>query len=64
MNYEPRSYILILDFRDTFFQTDPMAEHLPFPQRIPKYDLRVFAENYKVGLSCSFARQSLSCMFR
>ncbi len=48
MYYEERSYILILDFRDTFFQLNPMGEHPPFEQRVPKYDLRVFAENYKV----------------
>ena len=48
MYYEERSYILILDFRDTFFQLNPMGEHPPFEQRIPRYDLRVFAENYKV----------------
>lgn len=46
--YEPRSYVLILDFRDTFFQVDPMAEHPPFLERVPRYDLRVFAENFKV----------------
>jgi hypothetical protein len=46
--YEPRSYVLILDFRDTFFQGNPMGEHLPFASRVPKYDLRVFAENFKV----------------
>lgn len=54
--YEPRSYVLILDFRDTFFQGNPMGEHPPFPERIPKYDLRVFAENYKV-------KQIENCVF-
>lgn len=54
--YEPRSYVLILDFRDTFFQGNPMGEHLPFAQRVPRYDLRVFAENFKV-------KQIETCVF-
>jgi len=57
-HYEPRSYVLILDFRDTFFQANPMGEHPPFPERVPTYDLRVFAENFKVGLMRCAARQA------
>eukprot|EP00607_Mallomonas_marina_P010783 CAMPEP_0182422184 /NCGR_PEP_ID=MMETSP1167-20130531/7784_1 /TAXON_ID=2988 /ORGANISM="Mallomonas Sp, Strain CCMP3275" /LENGTH=424 /DNA_ID=CAMNT_0024599995 /DNA_START=277 /DNA_END=1548 /DNA_ORIENTATION=- len=46
--YTDRSYILILDFRDTFFQRDPF-EHLgPVHKRSVVYDLQVFAENWKV----------------
>ena len=48
--YSPTSYILILDFRDTFFQADPFGQ-LPSPlsKRDPNlYDLRMFAENHQV----------------
>jgi len=47
--YGPQSYILILDFRDTFFQDHPFKPFgLPVASRTPKYELHVFAENYKV----------------
>lgn len=46
--YRPESYILILDFRDTFFQMNPFASFGPLEQRKPKYELHMFAENYKV----------------
>lgn len=46
--YTDRSYILILDFRDTFFQGNPFSSFGPISQRVPKYDLKVFEENYKV----------------
>jgi hypothetical protein len=47
--YTDRSYILILDFRDTFFQLDPFLTFGPYSQRVPgKYDLQLYAENYKV----------------
>ena len=46
--YSPASYILILDFRDTYFQRNPFDELPPLPQRRPTYDLRLFAENWKV----------------
>lgn len=49
--YSEKSYILILDFRDTFFQRSPF-EHLgPVESRVPKYDLRMYAENDKVSQS-------------
>jgi hypothetical protein len=38
--YHPNSYILILDFRDTYFQSDPFAGMGPVATRTPKYDLR------------------------
>ncbi|CAE7565330.1 unnamed protein product, partial [Symbiodinium microadriaticum] len=46
--YSERSYILILDFRDTFFQGSPFSFLPPFEQRQPKYELKLFAENWKV----------------
>lgn len=47
--YSENSYILILDFRDTFFQANPFQEFGAFPQRKePKYTLQMFAENYDV----------------
>jgi len=46
--YGPQSYILILDFRDTFFQLDPFAGFGPVEKRIPRYDLQLYAENWKV----------------
>jgi hypothetical protein len=46
--YSAQSYILILDFRDTFFQGNPFAALGQVDLRTPKYDLRMFAENYKV----------------
>ena len=47
-NYHPRSYILILDFRDTFFQADPFLPFGIINTRPVNYDLQLFAENYKV----------------
>eukprot|EP01035_Chromulina_nebulosa_P019856 gene19856-25807_t len=46
--YRETSYVLILDFRDTFFQKDPFAGLPVFNQRQPVYDLRLFAENAQV----------------
>jgi len=46
--YTPRSYILILDFRDTFFQVDPFAGFGDVRTRRPVHDLQLFEENYKV----------------
>ena len=48
--YSEQSYILILDFRDTFFQANPFSFLPPFEQRQPKYELKLFAENWKVCL--------------
>ena len=48
-HYGDTSYILILDFRDTFFQLDPFLSFGPIATRKPgKYDLQLYAENYKV----------------
>jgi hypothetical protein len=51
-HYNDNSYILILDFRDTFFQSNPFAPSGTYLQRTvsnsPKYDLQMYAENYKV----------------
>lgn len=46
--YSENSYILILDFRDTFFQAHPFANQLPFQTRTPHYDLQLYAENSQV----------------
>lgn len=46
--YSTSSYILILDFRDTFFQGNPFGDLPKFDTRKPKYDLRLFQENFKV----------------
>ena len=46
--YSDTSYILILDFRDTFFQGNPFSFLPPLEQRQPKYELQLFAENWKV----------------
>jgi len=48
-HYSPTSYILILDFRDTFFQLNPFEPMGPIEYRAPKYDLRLYAENFKVS---------------
>lgn len=49
VHYNELSYILILDFRDTFFQSNPFQSYGPLSQRpAGKYDLQLFAENYKV----------------
>ena len=42
--YNPQSYILILDFRDTFFQANPFASFGPLHARTPKYELQLFEE--------------------
>jgi hypothetical protein len=48
-NYHETSYILILDFRDTFFQANPFERFGSYPSRTePKYELHMFAENYDV----------------
>ena len=47
-NYPDNAYILILDFRDTFFQRNPFEPLGPIENRQPKYDLRMYAENEKV----------------
>ena len=46
--YTDQSYILILDFRDTFFQDDPFKPWGPITSRVPKYELHMYAENEKV----------------
>jgi len=46
--YSAKSYILILDFRDTYFQLDPFLSFGPSEGRDVKYDLHLFAENWKV----------------
>ena len=47
--YSANSYVLILDFRDTFFQGQPFIPSFgKFESRTPKYELHVFAENFKV----------------
>lgn len=49
-HYSDNSYILILDFRDTFFQANPFGQYGAYSQRTePKYDLQMYAENYKVS---------------
>lgn len=50
-HYAFTSYILILDFRDTFFQLDPFLDFGPFDQRLPKYELQLYEENFKVWLT-------------
>lgn len=47
--YKPKSYILILDFRDTFFQLPVFDTFGKFDTRKPdRFDLQLFAENWKV----------------
>ena len=46
--YSDQSYILILDFRDTFFQANPFQSFGPLLERKPKYELQLFEENYTV----------------
>ncbi len=46
--YTDQSYILILDFRDTFFQGNPFVSFGPLLERQPKYELQVFEENFIV----------------
>eukprot|EP00596_Hydrurales_sp_CCMP1899_P008817 CAMPEP_0119038748 /NCGR_PEP_ID=MMETSP1177-20130426/7850_1 /TAXON_ID=2985 /ORGANISM="Ochromonas sp, Strain CCMP1899" /LENGTH=354 /DNA_ID=CAMNT_0007001729 /DNA_START=487 /DNA_END=1551 /DNA_ORIENTATION=- len=54
--YSDQSYIMILDFRDTYFQGNPFSTLGPVRARVPKYDLRMFAENHQVKSigKCSF----------
>lgn len=47
-HYNEKSYILILDFRDTFFQANPFASFGSHVARTPKYELHMYAENYDV----------------
>lgn len=47
-HYNEQSYILILDFRDTFFQGNPFASFGVIKDRVPKYELQLFEENAKV----------------
>lgn len=46
--YSETSYILILDFRDTFFQKNPFSEFGLIQNRAPTYDLKLYEENFKV----------------
>ena len=47
-HYSAQSYILILDFRDTFFQANPFQPFGALATRSPKYELQVFEENSDV----------------
>jgi len=50
-HYDENSFILILDFRDTFFQGNPFQAFGSYESRDksnPQYVLQVFAENHKV----------------
>jgi hypothetical protein len=48
---QDRSHVLILDFRDTFFQLDPFLSFGPFETRPPQtYTLQMYAENWKAKL--------------
>lgn len=47
-HYTETSYILILDFRDTFFQSDPFKSFGSIKERKHTYELQLFAENHKV----------------
>lgn len=51
--YSDRSYILILDFRDTFFQANPFQAAGAFAQRTPKFDLQMFGENHQVATAAA-----------
>lgn len=47
--YTENSYILILDFRDTFFQANPFERFGAYlARKEPKYELHMYAENYDV----------------
>jgi hypothetical protein len=46
--YTDNSYILILDFRDTFFQGNPFQSFGIVKDRTPKYELHLFEENADV----------------
>lgn len=46
--YGPKSYIIILDFRDVFFQSNPFKAFGQYELRVPKYVLYVYAENQKM----------------
>ncbi len=48
-HYSENSYVLILDFRDTFFQANPFQLYGSYSSRKePKYELHMYAENYEV----------------
>lgn len=47
-HYNRQSYILILDFRDTFFQSNPFGSFPPIGSRSGEYDLHLFQENAHV----------------
>jgi hypothetical protein len=59
--YSGNAYILILDFRDTFFQRNPFEPLGPIEKRKPTYDLRMYAEN-GVSLFYSFVILHLSLL--
>ena len=62
--YNEQSYILILDFRDTFFQADPFQSFgYPVINRVAKYDLQVYAENHKVSLFRWTLDDQCKCLF-
>lgn len=45
-HYTEQSYIMTIDFRDTFFQSNPFQSFPPFAQRpAQKYELQLFMEN-------------------
>ena len=49
LNYHPKSMILILDFRDTYFQLPVFQTYPTWGERDPNfYDLQLYAENRKV----------------
>lgn len=49
--YSDHSYILLIDFRDTFFQINPFSFYPNYAQRPDhKFELNMYAENTKVSL--------------
>ena len=50
MHYNESSYILIVDFRDTFFQLNPFEKYSSNSQNIPESNLFLFAENSIVSI--------------
>jgi hypothetical protein len=61
--YNPQSYILILDFRDTFFQANPFASFGPLHARTPKYELQLFEENFQVSRCITYTIYTTSVLF-
>ena len=65
--YPDTAYILILDFRDTFFQRNPFEMLPPVNERQPQlYDLRLYAENDKVTiyiLHITIKYNAIRCVF-